>query len=140
MRSSACARKSRLSLLAPSSGTPIGALYRAGNVVLSACHRGQDPGLYLSQSNNNHFNQYCHVDQRNTVIHLSCLLFSLHIVAGLNHVLVVSGDAFLLLLCFLSSNTLCTTSTNIFCQSILISRIDGYTRPIIVVDPCMGCQ
>ena len=48
-RTRAC--ESRFSFLTSSSGTPTSALYRAGNLVLSAPHRGPDPGLCLSHPN-----------------------------------------------------------------------------------------
>jgi hypothetical protein len=81
-------------------------------------------------------NQQCLVDQSNIVTYLSHSLFP-HIGAGLNHVLVVSWDGFHFLSRFLSSNTICTTSTYVFYRSLYISRIDGSTRQIIVVDSCM---
>ena len=48
------ALKSRFSFLPSSSGTPTSALYRAGNLVLSAPHRGSRPGAVLITSQHNY--------------------------------------------------------------------------------------
>ena len=45
------ARESRFSFPPAPSGAPTSALYRAGNLALSAPHKGPDPGLCLSHPN-----------------------------------------------------------------------------------------
>ena len=57
------ARESRFSFPPAPSGAPTSALYRAGNLALSAPHRGPDPGLCLSHPNTNgniRTWQHCH--------------------------------------------------------------------------------
>ena len=75
------ARESRFSFPPVPSGAPTSVLYRAGNLALSAPHRGPDPGLCLSHPITNiatchsFLSSYMHCS---TAGHLKAVLQALH--------------------------------------------------------------